>query len=129
MDEGSGFENRRRVTAREFESHTLRHFTYKTEVTNMEETALETVAVGFLEFLSGTLGRIISTFVWWWIMYVLIRFFLQNIVFKNDTDGLNRFSESIKSGLNELAVAFCNTMSGAASIAIKWADEKKKERF
>lgn len=94
----------------------------------MGETALETVAVEFLGFFFGLLGKLISTFVWWWVIYVLVRYLLKNVVFKEDIDGLKRFSVSVRTGFEEMSSAFCSTMSGVASVAAQWASEKKEER-
>lgn len=94
----------------------------------MGETALELAAVEFLSFFFGIIGKLISTFVWWWVAYVLVRFLLQKVVFKNDSDGWKKFADNVRSGFCEFAVAFCNTMSGLASLAAQWAGEKKEER-
>lgn len=93
----------------------------------MGETTLEIVALEFMDFLFGLLGGLLSTFVWWWVAYVLIRFLLQNIVFKNDNDGWKKFADNVRLGFVELSGAFCNTMAGATSVAVRWAAEKKED--
>ena len=95
----------------------------------MGETTLEIVAIEFLDFLFGLAGKLLATFVWWWVVYVLIRYLLQNIVFKNDSDGWKKFSANVRLGFEEFSSAFCNTMSGAASVAVRWANEKKEEKM
>lgn len=93
----------------------------------MEETTLEIIAIEFLEFLFGVGETLISTFVWWWVIYVLFRYLLKEIVFKDDTSGWNRFSDSIRLGVEELADAFSNTMAAVSLIAKQWMEEKKEE--
>lgn len=94
----------------------------------MGETTLEVAVVGFCEFFFGLISNLLSTIVWWWLVYVLMRFLLKNVVFKNDEDGLRRFSESVSSGFEELSKAFCSAMSGVASLAAQWADERREDR-
>ena len=94
----------------------------------MGETTLEIVAIEFLEFIFGLAGKLLATFVWWWVAYVLVRFLLQNIVYKNDSDGWKKFATNVRAGFEEFSIAFCNTMKGAASVAVRWADEKKEEK-
>lgn len=93
----------------------------------MEETTLEIIAIEFLEFLLGVGETLISIFVWWWVIYVLFRYLLKEIVFKDDASGWKRFSDSIRLGAEELADAFLSTMSAVSLIAKQWAEEKKEE--
>lgn len=92
----------------------------------MGETTLEIVALEFLDFLFGLLGGLLSTFVWWWVAYTLLRYLLQNIVFKSDSEGWKKFVSNVRLGFVEFSDAFRNTMSGAAYIAVRWAMEKKE---
>ena len=80
-----------------------------------------------MSFLFGVGEKLISTLVWWWIVYVLLRFLLKNIVFKDDDSGWKRFANSVRLGVEELADAFLSTMSGVAVVAKQWAEEKKEE--
>lgn len=93
----------------------------------MEETTLETIAIEFFEFLFGVGETLISTFVWWWIVYILFRYLLKEIVFKDDTSGWKRFSDSFRLGVEELADAFSSAMSAVSLIAKQWMEEKKEE--
>lgn len=93
----------------------------------MEETVLEKIAIEFLEFLFGVGETLISTFVWWWIVYIFFRYFLKEIVFKDDASGWERLSDSFRLGIEELANAFSSTMSAVSLIAKQWMEEKKEE--
>lgn len=93
----------------------------------MEETVLEKIAIEFLEFLFGVGETLISTFVWWWIVYIFFRYFLKEIVFKDDTSGWKRLSESFRRGIEELIDAFSSAMSAVSLIAKQWMEEKKEE--
>ena len=93
----------------------------------MEETALETIAIEFLEFLFGVGETLISTFVWWWIVYIFFRYLLKEIVFKDDIPGWKRFSDSFRLGVEELADAFSSAMSAVSLIAKQWMEQKKEE--
>ena len=93
----------------------------------MGETTLEVVAVEFLSFLFGVGEKVISTFVFWWIAYILFRFLLKNIVFKDNEPEWKRFASSVRLGVEELADAFLNAMYGVAVVAKQWAREKKEE--
>lgn len=90
----------------------------------MEETTIVSVAVDFLSSMLGTVGRVFSTIAFWWIAYVLLRYFLQNVVYKDNDEGWKAFKENIRLGVYELSVTFHSSMSAVALIAKQWAEEK-----
>ena len=92
----------------------------------MGETAIEVIAVEFLGFLFGVLEKLISVFVGWWIVYVLLRFILHKVVFKNDADGWKRFASNIRSGVEGISETFKEAFPGVVSVVKRWSDEKQE---
>lgn len=93
----------------------------------MGETAIEVIAVEFLGFLFGVLEKLISVFAGWWIVYVLLRFILHKVVFKNDADGWRRFAGNIRSGVEGVSETFREALPGVVSVVKRWSDEKQEE--
>lgn len=93
----------------------------------MVETTIDVVAIEFLSYIFDVAGSVISTIVWWWVVYVILQFLLKNVIFKDCEPEWKEFAHHIRLGVGELAVTFQNTMSAVAIIAMQWFAEKKEE--
>lgn len=125
MVEWSGFENRRRLIPSVGSNPTPSAKKY--EVLIMSETTFETVAIDFLDFIFGVGETLISTFVWFWVVFVLFRYFLKNMVFKDEEASWKRFASTIRIGFEELSDAFLSAMSILSLSAKQLLKEKKEE--
>lgn len=93
----------------------------------MYETKIEEWSAGFLEFVFGIAGNIISFCVTWGLIlgffYVVSRY----LVCQNNTEEWAKFAGNIRSGIKDLAEAFKNAMPAVKESAKAWANEKIEE--
>lgn len=93
----------------------------------MGETTFEVVATEFLSFLFGVAETLISTFAWFWVIFILFRYILKNIVFKDDEESWKRFAGAFRMGVEELGDAFLSAMAALSLRAKMWLKEMKEE--
>lgn len=93
----------------------------------MYETKIEEWAVGFLEFVLGIVGDIVSFGVTVGLIYVAAYVIGRYLICQNDADEWAEFTGYIRSGIKDLAEAFKNAMPAVKESAKAWAEEKIEE--
>lgn len=90
----------------------------------MYETKIEEWAAGFLEFIFGIVGDIISFGVTLCLMYIAAYVIGRYLICQNNADEWAEFTGHIRSGIKDLAEAFKNATPAVKESAKAWADEK-----
>lgn len=88
----------------------------------MTETKLEEWAYGFMTFIFGIAGDIISFCVTMGLLYATFYIIGRYLVCQNDDQEWSEFTGHIRSGIKDLAEAFKNATPAIKAAAKEWAD-------
>jgi len=88
----------------------------------MTETKLEEWAYGFMTFIFGIAGDIISFCVTMGLLYATFYIIGRYLVCQNDDQEWSEFTGHIRSGIKDLAEAFKNATPAIKATAKEWAD-------
>lgn len=88
----------------------------------MTETKLEEWAYGFMTFIFGIAGDIISFCVTMGLLYATFYIIGRYLVCQNDDQEWSEFTGHIRSGIKDLAEAFKNATPAIKEAAKEWAD-------
>lgn len=88
----------------------------------MTETKLEEWAYGFMTFIFGIAGDIISFCVTMGLLYATFYIIGRYLVCQNDDQEWSEFTGHIRSGIKDLAEAFKNATPAIKAVAKEWAD-------
>jgi hypothetical protein len=88
----------------------------------MTETKLEEWAYGFMTFIFGIAGDIISFCVTMGLLYATFYIIGRYLVCQNDDQEWSKFTGHIRSGIKDLAEAFKNATPAIKAAAKEWAD-------
>lgn len=88
----------------------------------MTETKLEEWAYGFMTFIFGIAGDIISFCVTMGLLYATFYIIGRYLVCQNDDQEWSEFTGHIRSGIKDLVEAFKNATPAIKAAAKEWAD-------
>lgn len=90
----------------------------------MEETVLETAAMGVAKFLASLFAKVISFGTTMGFLYLLSYIVARYLICENNNEEFSKFAEHIRSGCKDMAVSFKNVMPGVAESAKFWSEER-----